>query len=306
VIAGGSQVTQRTLLQYSRTQEAAADQAALTFLDQTGQSSLGLLQFLQKLGDQEALAAANQDPYVRTHPLARQRIDTVRAHSERSPHARASDPPQFQRMHARMRAKLAGFLESPAQTLQRYPLSDASEAARYARAIARHKANDLTAALAEIDGLIAEHPRDPYYLEAKGQFLLEAGRVADAVAPYQAAAQLRPDATLLLLALGQAQVSTDDPGLLRAAIDNLEAAARRDPSDATVWRWLAQAYGRDGQEGPAALATAERYALVGQYRDCLLQANRALRLLRPGTPGALRAEDLKQFAETKLKTLKER
>ena len=306
VIAGGTQLMQRTLLQYSRTQEAAADQAALGFLDQTGQSSRGLLQFLQKLGDQEALATANQDPYVRTHPLARERIDSARAHVERSPHAGATDPPLFQRMHARMRAKLVGFLDSPPQTMQRYPPSDGSEPARYARAIAWHKANNLPAALAAIDGLIKDYPDDPYYLETKGQFLLESGRVGEAVGPYEAAVRLRPEAPLLLLGLGQAQVSTEDPRHLRSAIENLETAQRRDPNDASVWRWLAQAYGRDGQEGPAALATAERYALTSQYRDCLLQANRALRLLGAGTPGALRAEDLKQFAETKLKALRER
>jgi predicted Zn-dependent protease len=300
VIAGGAQVAQRSLLSYTRTQEGAADQAALSFLEQTQQSARGLMEFLDKLGDQEALQATSQDPYVRTHPLSRERIETIRAHLERSRYSAAKDPPAFLAAHARMKAKLHGFLDPPEATFRRFPETDASLPARYARAIALHQARRFDEAVAAADSLISEHPQDPYFHELKGQILLEAGRVDEAVAPYAESVRLSPDDALLRLNLGQAQVSARSDAWVKAAIQNLELAARDDPRDATAWRWLAQAYGRDGQEAMAALATAERYLLTGDFKGAALQADRAARTLPEG-PSRLRALDLKEAADFRIK-----
>ena len=55
-------IAERILLSFSRGQESAADQAAVTLLDATHQSSKGLLEFFDILGDQEMLVTARQDP----------------------------------------------------------------------------------------------------------------------------------------------------------------------------------------------------------------------------------------------------
>jgi len=300
VIAGGMQVSQRSLLAYSRTQEGAADQAALSFLDQTQQSARGLMEFLDKLGDQEALQATSQDPYVRSHPISRERVDTIRNHIERSRFSTRADPAAFIAAHERMKAKLRGFLESPEATFRRYPEADQGLPARYARAIALHQARRFDEAVAVVDALIAENPRDPYFHELKGQILLEAGRVDESVAPYAESVRLSPDDPLLRLNLGQAQVSARSDAWVAAAIQNLEVAAREDPRDSSAWRWLAQAYGRGGQEGMAALATAERYMATGDFKGAALQAERAARTLPEG-PSRLRALDLKEAADYRIK-----
>jgi predicted Zn-dependent protease len=296
VIAGGAQVGQRTMLAYSRTQEGAADNAALSFLDQTQQSSRGLMEFLEKLGDQEALQATSQDPYVRTHPISRERVETVRAHVEHSPYSDRKDPPAFVMAHQRMKAKIHGFFDPPEATFRRFPESDQSVPARYARAIALHQAHRFDEAVAAIDKLIAEQPKDPYFHETKGQFLLESGRVDESVPEYETATRLSPDDPLLRLELGAAQASARSDSWVQPAIQNLEVAARTDPTDASAWRWLAQAYGRDNQEGMAALATAERYMLNNDFKGAAQQADRAARTLPEG-PSRLRARDLKEAAE---------
>ena len=296
VIAGGAQVGQRTMLAYTRTQESAADQAALTFLDETRQSARGLMQFLDKLGDQEALQSTSQDPYVRTHPISRERIETVRAHVERSPHSDRPDPPGSVLAHERIKAKLRGFFDPPEATFRRFPESDQSIPAQYARAIALHQARRFDESITAIDKLIAENPDDPSFHETKGQFLLESSRVDESVPAYEAAARLYPEDPLLRLELGAAQAAANSPTWVKPAIQNLEYAARLDPTDATAWRWLAQAYGRDGQEGMAALATAERYMLSGDFKGAAQQAERASRVLPEG-PSRLRARDLKEAAE---------
>ena len=66
-----------SLLNYSRAQESAADQAGLELLDRTGQSALGMRSFFGAIEDQELLASSRQDAYVRTAtPGHRRRLNT--------------------------------------------------------------------------------------------------------------------------------------------------------------------------------------------------------------------------------------
>lgn len=292
MMMGGQQVALRTLLQYSRTQESAADQAAASFLDRTGQSGRGLVTFLEILGGQEALQAARQDPYVRTHPVTNERIAALSATVEKSRFRDVPDKPENVERLARVQAKLFGFMESPGATLQKYPLSDTSVPARYARAVAWYRQVDLGRSVPEIDSLIAERPNDPYFHELKSQMLFENGRVAEAIPSSETAVRLRPQDALLRFALGQAQVAMDNPALLKPAIANLEEVVRRDPEYAPAWLNLAIAYGRDGNRGMAAYASAERFLLDNNRRDARGQANVALRLLPAGSPGWLRSQDI--------------
>jgi predicted Zn-dependent protease len=161
-------------------------------------------------------------------------------------------------------------------------------------------------ALALIVGLLAEHPHDPYFHEFHGQILFESGKAEAAIAPYERAVALRPNEALLRIGLGQAQVSVEGGGYIKAAIENMRHAVRLKPGDPSAWRWLGMAHGRDGDMGLAALATAERYMLTGKYRDAIGQAARAERTLAKGTPGWLRALDLKAAAQQAAKRVKDR
>ncbi len=298
IIAGGTQAAQRSFLQYSRTQESAADQAGLRLLDVTQQSAAGLYAFLEKLGDQEALLATSQDPYVRTHPLTRERLATIKFHVDNSRFSGNTDSPEMLNRHARMVAKLHGFLDSPAQTMRRYPASDQSVPARYARSVAHHQRRETDKAIEVVDGLLAELPDDPFFHELRGQFLLESGKVDEAVPSYQRAVDLAPNEPLLRVGLGRAQASARSDQYVKDAIEHLNAAIRVERTNVGAWQWLAMAYGRDNQVGEASLATAERYMLLGRYREAGGQAGRATKLLPAGSPSALRAEDIKQAAES--------
>lgn len=300
VLAGGSAAAQAGFLRYSRIQEGAADQAALTFLDQSGQSARGLLEFFDKLGDQEALLTESQDPYVRSHPLNRERMATVRNHVERSPLSNKTDTPENAERHARMIAKLRGFL-SPHEALRIYGPEQRGMAARYARAIAQHRLNRSAEALAEMDSLLAERPDDAFFHELKGQMLLENGRVRDAVPSYRRAVELAPQEILLRIGLAQALVNTDERDAAKEAITVMEQLIGIERDNPTAWRWLAQAYARDEQIGMAALATAERYMLTRSVREALGQANRALGILPEGSAARLRADDIRNAAERMLK-----
>ena len=298
VIAGGQATGLRTFLAFSRAQERAADQAALTYLDRSRKSARGLLEFLVKLQDQELLVSARQDPYVRSHPLSRDRIAFIEQHLASSPWTDVPETEADTGRHARMRAKLIGFLERPRRVIRnRFPPSDRSVAGRYARAVAHMRLSDLPAALAEIDSLLAESADDPYFIELKGQILFENGRHRDALPHYRRAAGLLPDDALIRAGLGRVQVASGDPALLPDAIDNLEIARRADSDNALVWRLLATAYHRMGDEGQSALAAGEHALLVGQAGNAMRHAGRAERHFLEGSPGWLQAQDIKNLAE---------
>lgn len=294
VIVGGQQVAVQGLLRYSRGQESAADAAALTLLDRTGQSASGLLEFFDILTREEAIAVGRRSAYGGTHPLTGGRRNTVANHLALSRYADAPDAPDLVVRHERMVAKLIGFLSPYNKVLEAYPETDNSIAGRYARSIAQFRRGDLKPALVLINGMLQEQPGDPYFLELKGQMLFENGRIEDALAPYEAAVAAAPEQPLLRVDLARVQLETNDPGLLAAAKSNLEQAIRAEPGLGSGWRHLAIANGRLGEIGQMALAQAELSALIGDTSAAKAHAERAERELPLGSPGWLRAQDLQQ------------
>jgi predicted Zn-dependent protease len=291
----GARLTEGTFYQFARTQEQAADAFAMTTLDRMGVSARGLFEFLQILGEQEMLYPQRQDPYLRTHPITRERADDVRRHMERSPHTHKQLPKHFDAAHIRMRAKLLGFLTPPEQVIQRYRGKGDSLEARYALAVAYHQDARLDRALGFIDGLLKEHPNDAYFWELKGQILFESGRahVQDAVVAYERAVKLAPGEALIRIGLAQAQLETGDRRLEQAALGHLKTAMRHDDTYPLAWRLLSIAYGKTGDVGNAALANAEYAYLVQDLQTLRASVAIAERHLKAGTPAWLRLQDLK-------------
>ncbi len=148
------------------------------------------------------------------------------------------DPPELQFRHDMMRAKLYGFMDRPDEVLRRYPLTDTSMPARYARAISTYRYGDLRDAIAQIDGLIRAMPNNPYFYELKGQALLEGGHPAEAIPPLQLAVKLAPDPALIQIMLGasahrhqQRQVGgRGDPDFARGADEGARIRRRLHPA----------------------------------------------------------------------------
>ena len=282
---------------FSVAQEATADHAAMTYLDRSGQSARGLLRFFEILQADEPLGGDPLDPWARTHPLTAARIDYLRHHVETSPYSNKTDPPDFVELLKLVQIKLHAFLDDPSVTLRAYPVSDRSVNARYARAIALYRIPRLDAALAEVDSLIHDFPANPYYRELKGQMLFENGRVRDAIAPYEEAMKLAPQAALIRISLAQVYIESNDPALNKRALAYLKDASRIEGREGTVWRLLATAYGRDNQLGMAALSLAEKALADGKKKEALQQAQRAKQLLARSTPAYDRAEEIRHQAE---------
>lgn len=296
ILGGGQEMARRSYLAYSRAQESTADQAALGYMDQAGVSARGLLNFLEKLAGQDLRPTDRQDAFVRTHPLTQDRIESVRYHVE---HSRVSDrkaPAEFVEMHARMKAKLMGFIQ-PQIALHRYRDSDTEVAPRYGRAIALYQRGDIRQALPLIDQLIKEEPANPFFHELKGQVLLENSRVAESIAPYRKAVELLPDSALLRSSLAHALVETNDDSLLDEALKHLKAAAAKEPRTPFTWRLIATVYGRENQQGMLSYALAEEAMARGDRAVARFHAEKAENQLPAGSPGWIRAQDIRTATE---------
>jgi predicted Zn-dependent protease len=300
VMAAVPSIAERSLLAYRRTQEAAADRAALDYLNATGQSPSGLLATMERLADQNLFISKSVDRYLQSHPLPGERIATLQGLARASPHYAKKDSTELQLRHDLVRAKLVGFTWPSGRVLTRYPLTDMSLPARYARAISAYRFGQLAPAQRQIDALIAEQPNNPYFLELKGQELLETGSPQAALEPLRKAASLAPSSGLIKILLGQALVATNNKTLAKEAVDVLTVGLQKDPDAATGYRALARAYDMSGDVPMAQLATAQGLFADGHIEQAKVQATRAQSKLPVGSPAWLRADDIVTFKPPKL------
>jgi predicted Zn-dependent protease len=298
VILGGNDMVMRSLLSERRSQESSADQAGLRYLDATRQSGRGMLETFERFAQQEYISASYQDPFVRSHPVAADRIAQLRERVGKSPYAEARDPPQLQLRHDMMRAKLAGYLERAQVVSNRYPASDNTLPARYARAIARNCSGKCADAMADVDALLRERPDNPYFWELKGTLLFWVGKYREAIAPLRKSLQLAGgDESLLQVGLAQALLATDDGSQLEEAIKLLRRASALDDDNSMTHHQLAKAYYKQGQFPQADLEAAQAQFIEGNIKQAQIFARRALAKLPRGSPEWIRAEDIINYKE---------
>jgi predicted Zn-dependent protease len=291
----GASVAERTLLSYKRAQELAADRAALGYLAATHQSAKGMVATFQHFADQELFSARYADPYAQSHPMARDRLEQLETRAHESPYWDAADPAELQLRHDMMRAKLSAFTEGPTAVARRYPRSDESLPAQYARAIVAYRTGGTRAAVRAVDALIARVPNYSYFHELKGQILLESGKPREAIGPLRQAVALAPRPGLIRIMLGGAELATGDAGLLDDAVANLRAGLDREPLASIGYRQLAMAYQQQGRVADAELASAEGALIEGDIDTAKSFALRAQAKLDVGSPGWLQADDIVNY-----------
>src|SRR5580658_631764 len=262
-----------TILAYQRAQEDQADRSGVRFLTMTGQSAKGMYDTFKRFADEMMFTAAYIDPYVQNHPMPAERMAAL-AELVKTPYWDKKDPPELQFRHDMMRAKLYGFTERAETVLRRYPTSNTSMPARYARAIVTYRFGDMRSALTQIQSLIQAMPNNPYFYELEGQALLENGHAAEALPPLRRAVELAPNPALLQILLGQALIATKDPKLASEAVPLLKAALSKEP------------------ESGAAFAR-------GDNKTARELAARAKTRFPIGSPGWVRADDIVAFNKGK-------
>ncbi|MDQ3143995.1 MAG: M48 family metalloprotease [Pseudomonadota bacterium] len=301
VMAAGQQAAMGSFLSFTRAQESSADLAGASYLGKSGISGQGSLEFFKKLQNQEyRLAVYAKDSYDRTHPLSSERISSLEQIYKNDPAWRRPTDPALEARFQRVKAKLLGYID-PKRATTVYPESDQGVPAHYARAYAYHLGAYPDKAAAEAEALLASSPADPFFLELKGQILLEGGKPKAAITPLREAVRLAPDQPMIAVMLGHALIATDDSSNYVEAKQVLKSAVNRDNDNPFAWYQLGIVYDREGDRARASLATAERNNLIGETKLALAAARSAMMGLPAGTPDYLRAQDIAMVSETELK-----
>lgn len=309
IIAAGQQAAMGSFLSFNRDQEASTDLAGARYLSGAGISGKGMITFFERLRGNEIRAGysqADEAAYARTHPLTGDRIQVLRELLDDDPAWETPPDPELQERFVRAKAKLFGFLAEPQRTLNAYPVRDTSIPARYARAYAYHKDARVDMALAETDALLAAEPDNPWFLELKGQVLLESGRPMEALAPLRRAVDLTRSHPLIAGMLGHALIATENRANFPEAEQVLRASVQRDRFNPFAWYQLGVVYEASGDIPRARLASAEQQVMNRLYPQALMNAQAAEAGLPYGSSDWIRAQDVALEARGQLELLQKR
>ena len=308
-IMAGQQAAMGSFLSYNRDQEAATDLAGARYLSGAGISGRGMISFFEKLRNFEirrGYSQSDEATYMRTHPLSGDRVQTLRDLLAEDAAWDAPDDAALQERFVRVKAKLYGYLAEPRRVLTAYPLNDTSIPARYARAYAYHKDARVDMALAEADALLAAEPDNPYFLELKGQVLLESGRPLEALAPLRRATELTRAHPLIAGMFGHALIATENQANYPEAERVLRAAVARDRYNPFAWYQLGVVYAASGDIPRARLASAEQLVMNRRFPEALQNAQAAEAGLPYGSPDWIRAQDVALEARAELERIRDK
>lgn len=301
LISGAQQFGLASLARFTQVQESAADQAGANFLEASGQSSAGLIEFFSEFRYLEVVSEQRAPAYFKTHPLSSDRIEALRTKLAASPYRDARESPEELLRFKLLKAKLEGYLEPPARVFGRYPKTDDSLHAHYARAVAAYRIPDIGVASRELRYLMERQPSNPYYPELMGQLLFEHQRAEEALFFNRRAVALLPNNALLNIALARALVAAGDKVQIDEAVVLLNRAIALESDNAYAWSELATIHDSRGEGGLARLATAEAYYAIGGYQQAFGFAERAKRELTEGSVSWRRASDISQLAQLEVR-----
>ena len=296
IIGAGQNAALGSYLAFSRTQESTADAAGASYLAKAGITGKGSLEFFKKLQKLEYRYGYNsRSPdaqFYSSHPSSGDRITTLTDTYEADPAWNRPPDPEIERRFQLIKAKLYGYIAEPKLTLQAYPDHVTTMPARYARAYAFHKDAQIDKALAETDALLSAEPDNPYFLELKGQVLLESGKAREALAPLRRATELTNNQPLIAGTFGHALIATEDKTNFPEAERVLRAAVSKDRENPFAWYQLGVVYEARGDTPRARLASAEQQAMNRQMQLAFASASAAEAGLPKGSPDWLRAQDI--------------
>lgn len=317
LIAGGSQSAQRLYMKFTRTQEEAADNHAVNYLDKMQYPADGLVDLLQSF-ESEMIGYKDQiDEYLLSHPISKKRIDLIKT---RTADKKFSDKKINQKLQPQMDivlAKIEAYFENPDESLKKYKNQN-DERSNYIKSIAFSRKGKLAESIQLLDEIIdkktaaafqkkskktkSDNSELGFLFELKGQILFEGGRIQDSIVAYNQALNLLAlqDSALAKVSFASSilTLKTTDKDLIKIAIKSLESAQEFESENPFLFKQLATAYSKIDEEGKSFLALAEFNLLIGQKEKCRKYAEDAKKKLdKSDKANLLRADDLLELAK---------
>ena len=285
----GPSIATKSFFSFSRSNEYVADTLAIDFLKGVKRNPKSLSIILEKLYGQELLLIERQDPFLRTHPLSKARMDLIKQKTSSADNYNES---KFDKIsYARIKAKLEGFLENPGRTLLNY--TDNSVSSRYARAIAYYRAPLYKKSIKEINSLLKDYPNDPFFIELKAQILAENGRVKEAIKYYKESLKRIPNSTLIMLPLCSLLLE-DSKNLkdIKKANNYLNFIVKKEPENIFAWHLKGISHSRLGEPIFANLSAAEEFFRRRDFKNAKFFAEKVISATKKFSSENLRASDI--------------
>jgi predicted Zn-dependent protease len=293
VLAGSSGIAQQSMLAFSRDEERIADNMGIDLMIKAKLNPNGFITVFEQMNELTGAMENKINPNRINHPLTRERLKNAREYiAEHAQKYRTPDNSLRDAEYELVRAKLVGYLDDAKNVLQKYPYSDKSNAAIYARAIANMRAGNLDDARTGTQTLISRNPSNGYFFELMGDIEYQFGHYDDSVQAYAKALKLMDNAPQIETALALVLSERNKPGDIPYAIELSKRAILNTPTPLAYWV-LARCYG-DNDPGRHAWAMAEYNALRGDTNKATEYAKRAQKLLKKSDPEYIKATDLIQ------------
>lgn len=257
----GSQALQ---LQYSRQNEAEADQYGVDFLVAAGFNPLGITAAFERIRKLQWIAGGGGVPsYLTTHPGMNERIGAMEERIARLPEevrTRSTDNSRFlrakamsQAWHTDARSALAVFRAAKDMPAC---LARLGEAIAYSRQQQTENARQSFSLAMQCNGA------DPLWQREYGRFAFEFGRLEDAFSALRTAVLKRPRDLLALFFYARAGVEKGD---VATGIDALNRVLKEVPRDAEVLEYLGRFQAAQGDHLNAHLNFAKAMAYRRQF-----------------------------------------
>ncbi len=291
VLLGTSSSALHNMSAYQIQEERSADEAAVQLLNKTKQSPAGIRDFMKKIQQQNIMEGIEENTYLRTHPVTSERITFLSQAAEKSPYPLLNS--ELENRFELIKAKLQAFLQPPEKILKQFPITDTSVPAYYARSIAYFRLLNINLALKNIDILLQNYPKNPFFHELKAQIFMETGNLSKAVEEYQIAYDLLPNSALFQINLAQAMIENSPNANDIQKIINLLNQSLILRQDSFAWLLLSRAYGLKNDIANANYAAAEFSFSNGDLDTAERQTDNALKA-NPSNSLKLKLDDLQK------------
>ena len=289
ILAIGPDITRRSFFAFSRANEYTADALGIKYLKKANRDPGALSIILEQLSGKELLISEKQDPFLRTHPLSKERLKFINKHKLSK---KILEPKKDQIVYKRLRSKINAFTNPPGKTLLTSKSNNIYD--KYARAIAYFRIPMYSEAILMIDSLLNDYPNDPFFLELKGQIHAENGKVEKAITAYRKSLdQIKSPAPLIMLALANMLLERKNSiKSYEEAKSLLEKTIFLEPKNILAWRLKGIAHNKLNELKLADLSAAEEYLLRNDFNRSRYFAKRVFDNSASGSQLRTRALDI--------------